>query len=108
VPLCSDAAWSSEGPWWDGSHGLWDVAAVNPRRSHSLLKNGYSPMISSVAATPLRVMQTTSMPNTVAGDSAAALEAEKLICSPDTSWNPALSQTYPGSLLAVSQPCRSP
>ena len=71
-------------PWGDGSHGLvGDVARVNPDVLEPLLDKGYVPVISSVAATRDGVAHNINA-NTVAGELAAALEAEKLVLLTDT------------------------
>ncbi len=72
-------------PWGDGSHGLvGDVARVNPDVLEPLLERGYVPVISSVAATPEDGRSHNINADTVAGELAAALEAEKLILLTDT------------------------
>ena len=69
----------------DGSHGLvGDVARVNPDVLEPLLERGYVPVISSVAATPGDGRAHNINADTVAGELAAALEAEKLILLTDT------------------------
>lgn len=67
-----------------GSHGLvGEVASVNPTVLEPLLANGYIPVISSVA--PDREGQAHNInADTVAGELAAALDAEKLILLTDT------------------------
>ncbi|QNG26222.1 acetylglutamate kinase [Synechococcus sp. HK01-R] len=71
-------------PWGDGSHGLvGDVARVNPDVLEPLLEKGYVPVISSVAATADGRAHNINA-DTVAGELAAALEAEKLILLTDT------------------------
>lgn len=71
-------------PWGDGSHGLvGDVARVNPDVLEPLLDKGYVPVISSVAATRDGVAHNINA-DTVAGELAAALEAEKLVLLTDT------------------------
>lgn len=71
-------------PWGDGSHGLvGDVARVNPDVLEPLLEKGYVPVISSVAATRDGTAHNINA-DTVAGELAAALEAEKLILLTDT------------------------
>lgn len=71
-------------PWGDGSHGLvGDVARVNPDVLEPLLDRGYVPVISSVAATRDGTAHNINA-DTVAGELAAALEAEKLILLTDT------------------------
>ncbi len=71
-------------PWGDGSHGLvGDVASVNPAILEPLLSKGYVPVISSVAAnTEGRSYNINA--DTVAGEIAASLGAEKLILLTDT------------------------
>lgn len=84
--------------WGDGSHGLvGDVAAVNPAVLKPLLENGYIPVISSVAANPEGAAHNINA-DTVAGEVAAALQAEKLILLTDT---PGILRDRhdPGSLL---------
>ena len=71
-------------PWGDGSHGLvGDVARVNPDVLEPLLEKGYVPVISSVAATRDGTAHNINA-DTVAGELAASLEAEKLILLTDT------------------------
>jgi acetylglutamate kinase len=71
-------------PWGDGNHGLvGDVARVNPDVLEPLLARGYVPVISSVAANPEGESHNINA-DTVAGELAAALEAEKLILLTDT------------------------
>jgi acetylglutamate kinase len=71
-------------PWGDGSHGLvGDVARVDPDVLEPLLEKGYVPVISSVAATVEGLAHNINA-DTVAGELAAALEAEKLILLTDT------------------------
>ncbi len=71
-------------PWGDGSHGLvGDVAKVNPDVIEPLLAKGYVPVISSVAATNEGQSHNINA-DTVAGEIAAALGAEKLILITDT------------------------
>jgi acetylglutamate kinase len=68
----------------DGSNGLvGDVAAVNPAVLLPLLENGYIPVISSVAANAEGQAHHINA-DTVAGELAAALQAEKLILLTDT------------------------
>jgi acetylglutamate kinase len=70
--------------WGDGTHGLvGDVAAVNPDVLAPLLNNGYIPVISSVAPNVDGRMHNINA-DTVAGELAAALQAEKLILLTDT------------------------
>ncbi|MFM7393925.1 MAG: acetylglutamate kinase [Cyanobium sp.] len=70
--------------WGDGSHGLvGDVAAVEPGVLGPLLDAGYIPVISSVA--PDAEGQAYNInADTVAGELAASLQAEKLILLTDT------------------------
>ena len=71
-------------PWGDGSHGLvGDVARVNPDVLEPLLTRGYVPVISSVAANQGGESHNINA-DTVAGELAASLEAEKLILLTDT------------------------
>ena len=71
-------------PWGNGSHGLvGDVARINPDLLEPLLNKGYVPVISSVAATRDGTAHNINA-DTVAGELAAALEAEKLILLTDT------------------------
>ncbi len=71
-------------PWANGSHGLvGDVASVNPDVLEPLLSKGYVPVISSVAATIDGTSYNINA-DTVAGELAAALQAEKLILLTDT------------------------
>ena len=71
-------------PWGDGHHGLvGDVARVNPDVLEPLLARGYVPVISSVAANPEGESHNINA-DTVAGELAAALEAEKLVLLTDT------------------------
>jgi acetylglutamate kinase len=68
----------------DGSHGLvGEVASVNPAVLEPLLSQGYIPVISSVAPDPLGQAHNINA-DTVAGELAASLEAEKLILLTDT------------------------
>ncbi|MEX1322773.1 MAG: acetylglutamate kinase [Synechococcaceae cyanobacterium] len=68
----------------DGNHGLvGEVQAVDPALLYPLLEAGYIPVISSVAAD--REGQAHNInADTVAGELAAALQAEKLILLTDT------------------------
>jgi acetylglutamate kinase len=70
--------------WGDGSHGLvGDVAAVEPGVLGPLLDAGYIPVLSSVA--PDAEGQAYNInADTVAGELAASLQAEKLILLTDT------------------------
>jgi acetylglutamate kinase len=68
----------------DGSHGLvGEVAAVNPTVLAPLLAHGYIPVISSVAPDAEGRAHNINA-DTVAGELAAALDAEKLILLTDT------------------------
>jgi acetylglutamate kinase len=70
--------------WGEGSHGLvGDVAAVNPDVLFPLLASGYIPVISSVAPNADGLAHNINA-DTVAGELAAALQAEKLILLTDT------------------------
>ena len=80
----SDGGLVEARPWGEGSHGLvGDVARINPDVLEPLLERGYMPVISSVAATPDGRSHNINA-DTVAGELAAALEAEKLILLTDT------------------------
>jgi len=80
----SDGSLVEARPWGDGSHGLvGDVARVNPDVLEPLLERGYVPVISSVAASTEGRSHNINA-DTVAGELAAALEAEKLILLTDT------------------------
>ncbi|MDA7622956.1 acetylglutamate kinase [bacterium] len=71
-------------PWGDGNHGfVGDVARVNPDVLEPLLARGYVPVISSVAANQEGESHNINA-DTVAGELAAALDAEKLILLTDT------------------------
>ncbi|WP_320674303.1 acetylglutamate kinase [Prochlorococcus sp. MIT 1341] len=71
-------------PWGNGSHGfVGDVAKVNPSILKPLLEKGYIPVISSVAAN-VDGQSYNINADTVAGELAASLEAEKLILLTDT------------------------
>ena len=71
-------------PLGDGSHGLvGDVASINPDVIEPLLSKGYVPIISSVAATSDGRSHNINA-DTVAGELAASLQAEKLILLTDT------------------------
>ena len=71
-------------PFGDGSHGLvGDVSTVNPDVLEPLLSRGYVPVISSVASTANGRSHNINA-DTVAGELAASLEAEKLILLTDT------------------------
>ena len=81
----SDGGLVEARPWGDGSHGLvGDVARVNPDVLEPLLERGYVPVISSVAATPEDGKAHNINADTVAGEIAASLEAEKLVLLTDT------------------------
>ena len=60
------------------------MARTNPDVLEPLLERGYVPVISSVAATPEDGRSHNINADTVAGELAAALEAEKLILLTDT------------------------
>jgi acetylglutamate kinase len=80
----SDGSLVQARTWGEGSHGLvGDVAAVNPDVLFPLLASGYIPVISSVAADPDGQAHNINA-DTVAGELAAALQAEKLILLTDT------------------------
>ncbi|MED5562421.1 MAG: acetylglutamate kinase, partial [Cyanobacteriota bacterium] len=80
----SDGSLVEARPWGDGSHGLvGDVARVNTDVLEPILAKGYVPVISSVAATVEGCSHNINA-DTVAGEIAAALEAEKLILLTDT------------------------
>lgn len=80
----SDGSLVEARPWGDGSYGLvGDVARVNPDVLEPLLERGYVPVISSVAASVEGRAHNINA-DTVAGELAAALEAEKLILLTDT------------------------
>ena len=80
----SDGSLVEARPWGEGSHGLvGDLARVNPDLLEPLLERGYMPVISSVAATADGRSHNINA-DTVAGELAAALEAEKLILLTDT------------------------
>jgi len=85
VGLCgSDGSLIQARSYDDGSHGLiGDVAAVNPELLSPLLKRGYIPVISSVAADRAGLAHNINA-DTAAGELAAALQAEKLILLTDT------------------------
>ncbi|TVS02925.1 MAG: acetylglutamate kinase [Cyanobium sp. PLM2.Bin73] len=85
VGLCgSDGSLVVARPYADGDHGLvGEVQAVDPALLFPLLEAGYIPVISSVAAD--RDGQAHNInADTVAGELAAALQAEKLILLTDT------------------------
>ncbi|MEB3322878.1 MAG: acetylglutamate kinase [Synechococcaceae cyanobacterium] len=80
----SDGALVRARTWGDGTHGLvGDVAAVNPAVLGPLLDHGYIPVVSSVAPNAAGRMHNINA-DTVAGELAAALQAEKLILLTDT------------------------
>jgi acetylglutamate kinase len=85
VGLCgSDGALVQARTLGDGSHGLvGDVAVVNPGVLGPLLEAGYIPVISSVAPDGDGQAHNINA-DTVAGELAAALQAEKLILLTDT------------------------
>ena len=85
VGLCGiDGGLIEAKQWGNGSHGLvGDVARINPDLLEPLLKKGYVPVISSVASTPKGRSHNINA-DTVAGEIAAALGAEKLILLTDT------------------------
>ena len=80
----SDGSLVQARTWGDGTYGLvGDVAAVNPDVLAPLLDHGYIPVISSVAPNDQGQMHNINA-DTVAGELAAALQAEKLILLTDT------------------------
>jgi len=80
----SDGSLVQARTWGDGTHGLvGDVAVVNPDVLAPLLDHGYIPVISSVAPNDQGQMHNINA-DTVAGELAAALQAEKLILLTDT------------------------
>lgn len=80
----SDGSLVQARTWGDGTYGLvGDVAAVNPDVLAPLLDHGYIPVISSVAPNAEGRMHNINA-DTVAGELAAALQAEKLILLTDT------------------------
>ncbi|MEO1001512.1 MAG: acetylglutamate kinase [Cyanobacteria bacterium J06638_7] len=85
VGLCgSDGSLVVARPYDDGNHGLvGEVQAVDPSLLYPLLEAGYIPVISSVAA-DLEGQAHNINADTVAGELAAALQAEKLILLTDT------------------------
>jgi len=85
VGLCgSDGALVTARTYGDGSNGLvGEVAAVDPSVLQPLLQAGYIPVISSVAADHGGQAHNINA-DTVAGELAAALQAEKLILLTDT------------------------
>ncbi len=79
-----DGALLNARPLEGGSHGLvGEVSKVNTDLLQSLLAKGYVPVISSVAATSEGLTHNINA-DTVAGEVAAALNAEKLILLTDT------------------------
>ncbi|MCS5692728.1 acetylglutamate kinase [Cyanobium sp. FGCU-6] len=99
VGLCgSDGGLVQARLWGDGSHGLvGDVAAVEPDVLGPLLEAGYIPVISSVAPDAEGQAHNINA-DTVAGELAASLQAEKLILLTDT---PGIlrNRQDPGSLI---------
>jgi len=85
VGLCgSDGRLVTARPYGAGNHGLvGDVQSVDPAVLFPLLDAGYIPVISSVAA-DVQGQAHNINADTVAGELAAALEAEKLILLTDT------------------------
>ena len=85
VGLCGiDGALIEARTWGDGSHGLvGDVSKVNSDLLNPLLDKGYVPVISSVASNKEGRSHNINA-DTVAGELAAALHAEKLILLTDT------------------------
>ncbi len=85
VGLCgSDGALVTARTYGDGCNGLvGEVASVDPAVLNPLLENGYIPVISSVAADHAGQAHNINA-DTVAGELAAALQAEKLILLTDT------------------------
>ncbi|MDI9405826.1 MAG: acetylglutamate kinase [Chitinophagaceae bacterium] len=85
VGLCgSDGSLVRARPYGAGAHGLvGDVQAVDPAVLFPLLDAGYIPVISSVAAASDGQAHNINA-DTVAGELAAALQAEKLILLTDT------------------------
>jgi acetylglutamate kinase len=99
VGLCgSDGSLVKARTYGDGSNGLvGDVAAVDPAVLHPLLEAGYIPVISSVAADGSGQAHNINA-DTVAGELAAALQAEKLILLTDTA-GILRNRQEPGSLI---------
>jgi acetylglutamate kinase len=85
VGLCgSDGSLVRARTYGDGANGLvGDVAAVDPSVLYPLLDAGYIPVISSVAANGDGQAHNINA-DTVAGELAASLQAEKLILLTDT------------------------
>lgn len=80
----SDGALVEARTYGDGRNGLvGDVASVDPTVLFPLLENGYIPVISSVAANNEGQAHNINA-DTVAGELAASLQAEKLILLTDT------------------------
>ncbi|MGK7935877.1 MAG: acetylglutamate kinase [Xenococcaceae cyanobacterium] len=81
----------------EGIGFVGEVASVDPRLIQSLVNNGYVPVISSVAADEKGQAHNINA-DTVAGEIAAALDAEKLILLTDT---PGILEDYtnPATLL---------
>ena len=68
----------------DGSHGLvGEVTKVNPQLLEPLISKGYIPVISSIGSTKEGISQNINA-DFVAGEVAAAINAEKLILLTDT------------------------
>ncbi|AAP99544.1 MULTISPECIES: acetylglutamate kinase [Prochlorococcus] len=86
VGLCGiDGKLIEARPWGDGSYGLvGEVARVNADVIEPLIANGYIPVISSVASSVEGINYNINA-DTVAGEIAAAIGAEKLILLTDTS-----------------------
>lgn len=99
VGLCgSDGSLVKARTYGDGSNGLvGEVAAVDPAVLHPLLEAGYIPVISSVAADGWGQAHNINA-DTVAGELAAALQAEKLILLTDTA-GILRNRQDPGSLI---------
>ena len=99
VGLCgSDGSLVKARTYGDGSNGLvGEVAAVDPAVLHPLLEAGYIPVISSVAADGSGQAHNINA-DTVAGELAAALQAEKLILLTDTA-GILRNRQEPGSLI---------
>ncbi|WP_269622523.1 acetylglutamate kinase [Prochlorococcus marinus] len=85
VGLCGiDGRLIEARPLGDGSHGLvGEVARVNPEVIEPLIDKGYIPVISSVASSEVGTNYNINA-DTVAGEIAAAIGAEKLILLTDT------------------------
>jgi len=68
----------------DGSHGLvGEVTKINPEILDPLISKGYIPIISSIGSTLEGISQNINA-DFVAGENAAAINAEKLILLTDT------------------------